>query len=255
MQSRKFFATVLFKVFANLRAETSRYYLSYLWWIGEPIMAMAVYYLVFGILLRSGTDNYVSFLLVGVTAWIWFSRSIQNGSGAILASRALIGQIRITKVFFPLVTVVQDFAKHLIVVGLLLGFLILYGQPVTAAWLSLPLILAVQLVLIFGCATAVAAVLPFLPDLRYLINSGLQLMFFGTGIFFDIDEVFIPRHRGIVYLNPVAGLIKNYRTVLLEGDWPDWPYLAGALGFSALLASVAILIVRRLDYVYPRYVL
>ena len=50
------------KVIANLKAEASKSYLSYLWWILEPILHMMVYYLVFGLLLNRGTEDFVVYL-------------------------------------------------------------------------------------------------------------------------------------------------------------------------------------------------
>jgi lipopolysaccharide transport system permease protein len=113
----------------------------------------------------------------------------------------------------------------------------------------------VQLILVSGCAMLAAGILPFLPDLRYLVNSGLQLGFFGTGIFYDIDKVFIEKHRSLVYLNPMAGLIKNYRQVLLHDQWPDWTYVLWVLLFAVCLAAAAIAMIRRFDQDYPRFVL
>ena len=61
---------IIYKVAANLRSEASRNYLSYLWWVFEPLMQMMVYYFVFGLMLLQGTDNFVAFLLTGLMALI-----------------------------------------------------------------------------------------------------------------------------------------------------------------------------------------
>ena len=123
------------------------------------------------------------------------------------------------------------------------------------SWIAFPVLLVTQLILISGYAILAAGILPFLPDLRYLLNSGLHLMFFGTGIFYDIDQVFIQKHRTLVYLNPMAGLIKNCRQVLLHGQWPDWTYVFWVLVFAVSLTAAAIFMIRRLDQAYPRFVL
>ena len=64
---------VFTKVAANLQTETSRDYLSYLWWVIEPILHMLVYYLVFSFLLSRGTEDYVVFLLTGLIPFFWRS--------------------------------------------------------------------------------------------------------------------------------------------------------------------------------------
>jgi lipopolysaccharide transport system permease protein len=250
-----FFNLVFFKVGANLKTEVSRYYLNYLWWIFEPLLTMAVFYIVFGVMLQRSTDNFVAFLLVGVTAWLWFNRSIMNSCQSILSARGIVSQTKITKVFFPLVVVVQDSVKQLVVVFLLILFLVLYGLPVGATWLALPVIMLVQLILIFGCAVMAAALIPFFPDLKFLVATGLQMMFFATGVFFDIDTVVSVNYRNWAYFNPMAGMLKNYRAVLLHGNWPDWQYLLWVTLFGVVLSILAVITIRRLDHTYPKVVL
>jgi lipopolysaccharide transport system permease protein len=58
---------VLFSTYAELRAERARSYLGFLWWIIEPAMNMATYYLVFAVVLKTGQPDYVPFLLIGLT--------------------------------------------------------------------------------------------------------------------------------------------------------------------------------------------
>ena len=85
-----FFNLVKFKVAANLKVEVSRYYLNWAWWVLEPAMTMMVFYVIFGIMLKQGTENYVAFLLTGITPWIWFNRSIMNSSRSIYQMASLI---------------------------------------------------------------------------------------------------------------------------------------------------------------------
>jgi len=252
MKFSHFIDLIALKVQANLRNEVSRYYLNYLWWVIEPTLTMVVFYVVFGIFMKRGTPFFVGFLLVGVTTWMWFARSIQNGAQSILQGKGLMLQVNIHKSFFPLVVIGRDAFKQIFVTSLLLVFLVFYPTPVTVCWLALPLLMFVQLILVAASATFCAAFVPFLPDLHFIIQTGVQLMFFASGIFYDIDAVIAPEHRAFVYLNPMAGLIKNYRNVLIYGQWPDWSYLGLVFLFSVAFFLLSIMIVTYLDYSYPK---
>ncbi len=252
MIKRKFFDLLIFKTKANLSTEISRYYLNYLWWLLEPVMMMGVFYVVFGIFLNRGTEHFAAFLLAGLTAWNWFNRTVLNASGSIQAGYGLMMQVNITKVFFPLEVFLRDSFKHLFVVGLLLLFLVFYPTPTHWSWLALPILLLVQGILVLAVAVLCAALVPFLPDLKFIIGTGLTLMFFGSGVFYDIESVVLPEHRGILYLNPMAGLITNYREVLIQGHWPDWVYLLKVALSSLLLLIASVALVRRFDHIYPR---
>ena len=88
----RFWQLVAVKIAFNLRAEVSVYYLSYAWWVLEPIMYMAVFYVVFGIFLARGTQDYVPFLLTGLVPWLWFAKTIGNSTLAIVSAKSLIGE-------------------------------------------------------------------------------------------------------------------------------------------------------------------
>jgi lipopolysaccharide transport system permease protein len=251
MRNSTFFELLCYKTGANLRTEIARYHLNYLWWALEPVLTMSVFYVIFDIMLNRGTEHFVAFLLTGLIWWNWFARSVQNAASSILNARVLILQVDIRKVFFPLEVCLQDGFKQLFVTVLLLAFLLVYPTPVTLTWLALPAIMVVQFLLILGVATLGAALVPFLPDLKFVIVTGVQLLFFGSGIFFRIEDVVLPEHRFIMYLNPVAGLIKNYREILINGAWPDWFYLAKVALFSLTLCFFAFWLVRKLDRTYP----
>lgn len=252
MRTKTFFDLLIYKTEANLRTEVSRYYLNYLWWVIEPVLTMGVFYIVFGIFLDRGTDHFVGFLLTGLTFWFWFNRTVNNASFSIMGGQGLMQQVDIQKVFFPLEVVLRDCFKLLFSLSLLLVFLVFYPTPVSVTWLALPLLMAVQLVLITGCAIFCAAIVPFVPDLKFIIATTLHLMFFGSGVFYSIESVVLPEHRHIMYLNPMAGLLKAYREILIYDAWPDWFYLAKVFIFALVLLGCSLWLVFRLDHVYPR---
>jgi lipopolysaccharide transport system permease protein len=252
MFERQFLELLVFKTRANLNTEISKYYLNYLWWVLEPVLMMGVFYVVFGIFLNRGTEHFAAFLLTGLTAWNWFNRSVLNASGSIQAGHGLMMQVNITKVFFPLEVFLRDAFKHLFVVGLLLLFLVAYPTPIHITWIALPLLLITQGLLVLGISILCAALVPFLPDLKFIISTGMTLIFFGSGIFFNIESVVLPEHRGILYLNPMAGLISAYRDILIHGQWPDWIYLLKVFLAGLLTVWGSVALVRRYDHIYPR---
>ncbi len=252
MSVTHFFQLLLVKVALNLRSEASRSYLNYLWWILEPALFVAVFYIVFGILLERGGPGFVEFLVCGKIPFLWFSRSVTNSSGSILAGRPLIGQVCIPKVFFPLVAILQDVVKQVFVFALLLFFLIVYGTQVHMTWLYLPFIALTQFLFVTAGGLLAAAVVPILPDFRYIISTGLVLLMFGSGIFYSYTELVQVEYQAAFLMNPMAALIKNYRQVLLDGQLPDF----GRLLIIAIMCSVVVAgiccFLRRYDDYYAR---
>jgi len=237
----RFWQLVIIKVRFNLRSEATQSYLSYAWWLLEPLLQMGVYYIVFDILLHRGGEDFVPFLLCGIVPWLWFARSVNNSSRSIVQGKGLISQTYLPKPFFPLVIIGQDLVKQQVVFLLLFGFLLYYGYMPSVEWLWLIPIVITQLMLIIAVAFLVSFIVPFARDIQYLINAGLMMMMFGSGIFYSYESVLLPEHREIFLMNPMANLIVSYRMVLMDGTAP----MTGSLIVIASVSLVFIFLMSR----------
>ena len=242
------------KVAGNLVADSSRDYLNYCWWLIEPILKMLAYYFIFGMLLSRGTENYVAFLMTGLIPWLWFAQSVSRSAMSIVAGKALMMQVYIPKIILPTIVICQDAVKHMVIFVPLLLFLFFYGIFPSATWLAIPALLFTQFLVIMAFSYFVAAIVPFMHDFNYMVATGLQLMFFCSGVFYNLD-VIPPQFQKWFSINPMAALLYNYRQVLMYHQWPDWWDLL--LITSASLFAIFIMwgIIKHLDHIYPRVVL
>ncbi|MFC1524246.1 ABC transporter permease [Thermodesulfobacteriota bacterium] len=246
---------VFLKVAANLRSEALQNYLSYLWWFIEPLLHMMTYYLVFSLLLSRALENFVAFLLTGLIPYLWFSRSITHGMNSITLGRGLMMQVHLPKILLPTISVLFVAAKQCIVFSILLIFLILYGIHPGPTWIAFPLLILTELLFIFACCFMVSAAVPFLPDLKFLVTAGIQMLLFCSGVFYNIDMI-APQYKKLFFcLNPMANFLHNYRQVLMYNSWPDWHALAIIASGSLTVILIMMYVFRRLDHVYPRVVL
>jgi len=242
----RFWQLVIIKIRFNLRSEATQSYLSYAWWILEPLLQMGVYYIVFDIFLHRGGENFVAFLLCGIIPFLWFSRSVNNSSRSIAQGKGLVSQTYLPKPFFPLVVIGQDLVKQQVVFLLLFGFLLYFGYMPSVEWLWLIPIVITQLMLIIAVAFLVSFIVPFARDIQYLINAGLMMMMFGSGIFYSYESVLLPEHREIFLMNPMANLIVSYRMVLMDGTAPMTDSLL-------VIASVSLLFIFLMSKAMKRY--
>jgi lipopolysaccharide transport system permease protein len=242
------------KVIFNLRSEVHRNYLSYGWWILEPLLHMVVYYMVFGLLLHRGSENYPVFLLTGLIPWMWFLKAVNISSNSIIAGQNLMLQVGIPSVIFPLITYLQSTLKQIPIFILLFGFVWLQGYTPNAHWWALFPVIIVQALLTLAFACAVAAVIPFVRDLAYLVPTGLTFLMFLSGIFYDYRSI-SREWQELFLMNPIAFLLKSYREILLDGIMPDLFTLA-LWGFGSVAICLMLLLVyQRLRYIFPRIVM
>ncbi|MEN0584163.1 MULTISPECIES: ABC transporter permease [unclassified Kosakonia] len=237
----------------NLRSEASINYLSYAWWIIEPVLQMAIYYLVFAYLLKQGGHDYVPFLLTGLIPWIWFGRSVSHAQGSIIQGKYLMNQVHIPKIFFPLTFILQDAIKQIIVFILLLIFLVLYGYEFSFGLLWVIPVILVQFLLILAFALTVSVIVPFVRDFSFVIETGLQIMMFCSGIFFNYKSIPAMETK-IFFINPMAIILSSYREILMYNNVPNIKLLSCVVVLSLMMISVALYAFKKLEFIFPRVV-
>ena len=239
------------KAAGDLLAEARRGYLGMLWWVVEPVLYMSVFYIIFAKVFQRGDENFVFFLLTGLVVWKWFAATVPQCANSLKANAGLIRQVYLPKFLLLGMLATASTFKFLIVFCLLLVFFVFTNVQPNMTWFTLPALLFVQLFMMLAIGSVFAAVVPFLPDLKLIIDNGMMLLFFLSGIFFDVGTV-SPKMQGYLYLNPMVGLIEAYRDVLLEGVWPDWILLSKIFATSCVLFVVGWSLLKKYDRVYAK---
>lgn len=234
MKVNNFLSLLYHDVFFSLKAESERYYLSYLWWLVEPILHVATYYVVFGLFLNNGQPGYVVFLVCGVVPWLWFRRTMSNSMSSLVGAKPLVMQVRIPKLFFLFSVSLQDAFKEVIVLSITLVFVYLNTKHVGLSWLWLFPLCAFQYFLTLACASLAALVVLYMEDMKFLVNSFLQSLMFASGIFFSY-EIILPKHRDYFFMNPIATIVQSYREILIHDSSPDMSRFLFVGAFSIIL--------------------
>lgn len=242
---------ILYKAYAELRRDVASAYLGMLWWVLEPLLYVGAFYLVFAVGIRSGGENFTSFLLCGLVSWKWFASTLNQAASSVLAHRGIIQQVYIPKAILPLIPVTVNIVKFLVILTLLLLFLWATGASPTLYWLYLVPIVLVELVLIVGCSLLLAAIVPFVMDVRVLVANGLTMLMFLSGIFFSVQD-FPQDVQLYFYLNPMVSVIEGFRAVLLQGQMPNWSYLFSVALLGGILCLLGYGIFRKFDRYYPK---
>lgn len=242
-----------YKAIANLRSESSQTILSYFWWLLEPVLEVAVLFLVFGIAFNSPIENFISFLFIGTVVWSWVAKSTVHSMMSIKENKYIINTVYIPKFVFPLSILFTDFLKQLIVFFVLLCWLFFVVDLISWTVIFLPILIIVQMLLVCSIGFTLSAITPFMPDLRFIVTALLQLAMFCSGIFYDVSS--LPKDvQELLFFNPFIHLISFYRDVLMYGKMPNLEYLAGLFSFSLLFFVLAVQLLKKLDKVYARVV-
>lgn len=242
---------VLFSTYAELRAEAARSYLGLIWWVLEPAMMMAAFWLVFDVILKTGGPDYVPFLLIGMTLWQWMKSCITHGGYAIWSALPMVRQVRLPPLVFPLIAMLSDTVKFFFIFLLLVMILWAMGYPPNAAYWALPILFLAVFLAAAGAGFVVAALVPLVPDLRFVIEQVLLVVMFLSGVIFPLDKV--PEHlKWVMELNPVAVVMDDARGILMHGHLPNWIGFGKVCLIAVVLCAAGMLVVRHLAPRYPK---
>jgi len=166
-----------------------------------------------------GTGITAEFLLAGLFPWFWFQSSVQAAAGTFVGNGGLLKKVRFPRAVLPISVVLGNTLQFLFSVPVLVGFLLLNGHEPSVAWVALPLVFAVQLLLTIGLAFFVASVTVFFRDLEHIVDVLLSLVFYATPIIYAADRV-PDSYHWVTVVNPLAPLAEGWRDILLDGEWP-----------------------------------
>ncbi len=248
---KKFLNIVLYRSAAELKSEGTRTYAGYLWWVLEPLLSLAVYYVAFKYVLHRETENFLMFLFSGIVIYRFFAGTVTRSATSISGAQGLMQLVYVHKSIFPLSVVMVNLVKFLITLMALIIVSWLFGSLPTWAYLALPLLIVFELVVITGASMICAAITPFFPDFRLMLNTLIHLLIFLSGVFFDVGEL-PPKIQRLIRLNPVAALIEQFRVVLLHGQWPSLQPLVPALLESSILLAFGLLLIHRFNRHFPK---
>jgi lipopolysaccharide transport system permease protein len=246
MQWERYRDIVIYRAYAELKAEAQLNYMGYVWWLLEPLLNTVLFYVLLVVVLERQTADSISLCLVGAIIWQWTSSSILSSAGSIFDAGGMLQHIYLPKVVLPLIVLLTTTWKFLFVFVLLIGWCWVAGHPPTAAYAALPFLLLLQGLVNGVASLAVAAVMPYFPDARITVDALLRSLMLVSGIFFPISQV-SPAYRVYFYLNPLAVLIRSYRDVLLAGHWPAGPPLVVIAVSGTAALAVVLALYRRID--------
>lgn len=247
----KFINLLLYRSAAELKSEGTRTYAGYLWWILEPLMSLAVYYVAFTYIFQNKTENFAIFLFIGIVIYRFFAGTVTRSASCIIDSQGLMQLVYIHKTIFPLSVVMVNLVKFLITLLLVITVALLLGISPSWAYLMIPVLIVLELLLTAGISMICAAITPFFPDFQLILGTIMHLLIFLSGVFFDISTL-SPKIQMLIRLNPVAVIIEQYRAIILHGQCASPEALLLAFGESLIFLVIGWLLIHKFNRYFPK---
>ncbi|MEG6505684.1 ABC transporter permease [Nitratidesulfovibrio sp. 1201_IL3209] len=244
---------IAYRAKSLLTTEGSRNYLSFLWWIIDPLMELCIFYVVFGLILRRGGPEFVAELLTGIFIIRLFISATSAAPNLLIHSEHVLLSVAIPKYIFPAAHTLTCCFKFFLLLLLLYVFLVLLGSPPHASnlWI-LPLTIA-YMTFTLGVAMLLAGLTPFVPDIAMLYPKIIMVLYWSSGVFFKPADYIPTSYLPLFYVNPVAGFITAYRDCMLHATI-DLKLVGYLVVVSMLSLLVGYSFLSRFDKEFPRIV-
>lgn len=210
------------------------------WTVLQPLVLIAVYLLVFGTIIQvdvagAGAHGFAFFMLSGMLPYLAWTDALFRAAGALREDRALFEREDFPAEVVPASRVVAAAVPEVVALTLFVAVGAFFGLSVSGWLLTLPLLVALRVVIAFGHAWLVSVLTVFITDLAEVLSLLLTAWLFLTPIFYRVEAV-PPAMRWVLAINPLHHVVEAYRAVLLEGRAP-FPELWPLLGWVVVIGG------------------
>jgi lipopolysaccharide transport system permease protein len=233
----------------DLARRHRRSVLGWVWSLALPVAQLAIFFLIFGSVLRLKVPHFAAFLFIGIAMWTWFSTATNLAVGSLEDHRSLVLRPRFPAAVLPVVAVVTAFVDYLFAIPVMV---VILGVQVGVhpSIIALVPLAAIQLVLCVGVAWLVSLLNVFFRDVRHAVTVALLLGFYLTPIFYERSAA--PSRLGWLFdYNPLARLIEIERSILLAGTWPSATVLLVLAAGLTAFAGLSFVVFRRFEHRLP----
>jgi lipopolysaccharide transport system permease protein len=224
----------------ELRARYRGSVLGFFWTFFNPLLLMAVYFIVFKVFMKQELAHYTYFMFVGLLPWILFSNSLNAGAQSLSQKRDLLTRVKFPPQVLPAVTVVSELVNYLMAMPLMLLLGLAEGVHVGWPVVFFPLILALQLCFTFSVVLLLSALNVFYRDLQHVVQNMLTFWFFLVPVIYPQERIPPVLRHLVVDLDPMAVIVTSYQAIFYWDRLPDFGALTLTLLVSLLLLTLAI---------------
>lgn len=229
---------LLFLIWRDLRIRYRQTALGIVWAVLQPLIAMAIFSIVFGVLARMPSDGvpYPLFTFAALLPWTVCATSLARMTSSLVVNQNLVQRVYFPRVLAPLSGLGSAIVDFLFALLVLLGLMIVAGIMPSWRMLALPLLFAVGLLAAMGVGLWCAAFNVRYRDMVFVVPFLTQVWLYISPVGYSSQMVPV-EWRWLYALNPMVGVVEGFRWALLGTPW--MPALVMAIS-SIVAVLVAI---------------
>jgi lipopolysaccharide transport system permease protein len=217
------------------------------WAILQPLSMMLMFTFIFSYIAGiKGEGHYAIFVYAALLPWNFFSTGVSNATNSLVSHSQFVTKVYFPREILPITYVVAALFDFAVASTLLLGLMIYYHIGLTINALYVVPIMFVLTCFALAISFFFSATQVRFRDIGVVVPLLLQLWLFATPVIYPLSAV-PARFRPFYELNPMVGVIENFRQVMLRGGAPDTKSLLISAGVSVVLLIVSYLYFKRVE--------
>lgn len=231
----------------ELRGRYKASVLGFMWTLINPLLQLAVYTLLFSVIMNSSIPQYYLHLFVALVPWIFFSSSVAGGTTCIVSSKEMVKKIYFPREVLPVSYVLSAFVNMLLSFIIIFAVLIISGRGLSLkALVYLPIVMLVELILALGMAMLSSGITVYIRDLEPILSIVTMAWMYATPVVYPLSQV--PESiRGLYFLNPMTSIITAYRDILYYKQAPALTTLVHAFLFGLVILVIGTIVFRKIQ--------
>lgn len=229
----------------EIRGKYKGSFLGVLWSFVNPLLMTLVYAIVFPFILRSGPDHYVTYIVLGILPWNFFTTVISQGTFTILGNAGIIKKVYFPREILPISVATSGLINFVITIPIMIIFLLCSGIGLSWYILLLPVVIICEYILLLGIIFITCAIDVYIRDAEYIINFFVTMLFYATPILYSTD--LFGNKAWILNLNPMTTIVNSYRALMYDKTMFNVPLLSIVFIGSFLLLLIGIAVFRKLE--------
>lgn len=194
-----------------------------LWHLLNPVLSILVFYLVFGLLLKTdrGTANFFMFLTAGLFIYQFTQSCTVDGAKSIVTNKGVIKAVRFPRALLPITSTWTEFLSSLSAFAVMFGIAFITGQEPRLSWFAIAPLVLLQLVFNAGLAMGAARLATHFIDTIQILPFFFRLLFYASGVIFSVDAYVDSENqllRMFFVLNPMYCFITMSRWAMTGAE-------------------------------------
>jgi len=185
--------------------------------------------------IECGNIPYAIFTYAALVPWTFFTNSVATSTGSVVGNSAVIKKIYYPCEVFPTAAVLTSFFDFCLAGIVYVGLMIYYQIFPSHYVLIIPLLLLIQTFCALSVGLVGSALSVYRRDLIRAIGFLTTFLLFLTPVMYSIEKIPQKYVNLYLWLNPMAGIIESYRSVLIYHTFPPLIYILAPLTVTTIM--------------------